>query len=135
MDGNLLEPPGSAEAAGGGRGDVDTRRHVHARAGRDRLPRRPRHSGTLAVEKSNDEFGFGVELSWVADREDVDGASPYGAIDGEDYFVTRVYGQTHLGERTILFGRIENLFDEEYSEADGYPALGLGFYGGARYSF
>lgn len=100
-----------------------------------RLPRRPRHSGTLAVEKRNDEFGFGVELSWVADREDVDGASPYGAIDGEDYFVTRVYGQTHLGERTILFGRIENLFDEEYSEADGYPALGLGFYGGARYSF
>jgi vitamin B12 transporter len=100
-----------------------------------RLPRRPRHSGTLAVEKRNDEFGFGVELSWVADREDVDGAFPYGAIEGEDYFVTRFYGQTHLGERTILYGRVENLFDEEYAEADGYPALGLGVYGGVRYSF
>ena len=100
-----------------------------------RLPRRPRHSGSLAVERRNEESGFGVELSWVADREDLDGAPPYGAIEGEDYLVVRVYGQTELGERASLYGRVENLFDEEYAEADGYPALGLGVYGGIRYSF
>jgi vitamin B12 transporter len=100
-----------------------------------RLLRRPRHSGSLAVERHNEESGFGVELSWVADREDLDGAPPYGSIEGEDYLVARVYGQTELGERASLYGRVENLFDEEYAEADGYPALGLGVYGGVRYSF
>ena len=56
-------------------------------------------------------------------------------FEGEDYLVVRVYGQTELGERASLYGRVENLFDEEYAEADGYPALGLGVYGGIRYSF
>ena len=100
-----------------------------------RLPRRPRHSGSLAVERRNEESGFGVELSWVADREDLGGAPLFGPIEGEDYLVARVYGQTELGERASLYGRVENLFDEEYAEADGYPALGLGVYGGIRYSF
>ena len=74
-----------------------------------RLPRRPRHSGSLAVERRNEESGFGVELSWVADREDLDGAPPYGAIEGEDYLVVRVYGQTELGERASLYGRVRTL--------------------------
>jgi len=100
-----------------------------------RLLRRPRHSGNFAVERRNDKFGFGFELSWVADREDVDGSPPYGSIEGDDYLLARVYGQTALSERASLYGRVENLFDEDYAEAEGYPALGLGIYGGVRYSF
>jgi outer membrane cobalamin receptor len=34
-----------------------------------------------------------------------------------------------------LFGRIENLMDEDYEEVDGYPALGRAVYAGLGFSF
>jgi len=31
--------------------------------------------------------------------------------------------------------RVENLFDKEYSEVHGYPALGRAFHAGLNYTF
>jgi len=52
---------------------------------------------------------------------------PYTRVD-----LAASYGAT---EYLQVFGRVENLFDEEYEEVDGYPALGIGVFCGVRYSF
>jgi vitamin B12 transporter len=94
-----------------------------------RLARRPRHTFSAAIEYQGEKATGGVELLSVSDRVD------YGLANGEDYVVARLYGNYELSSSLSLFGRVENLFDEEYEEVDGYPALGIGAFGGLRYSF
>jgi vitamin B12 transporter len=94
-----------------------------------RLARRPRHTFSAAIEYQGEKATGGVELLSVSDRVD------YGLAKGEDYVVARLYGSYELSSSLSLFGRVENLFDEEYVEVDGYPALGIGAFGGLRYSF
>ena len=94
-----------------------------------RLARRPRHTLSAAIEYQGEKAIGGVELLSVSDRVD------YGLAKGEDYVVARLYGSYELSSSLSLFGRVENLFDEEYEEVDGYPALGVGAFGGLRYSF
>ena len=38
-----------------------------------------------------------------------------------------MYGSTEIAEHMTLFARVENLFDEEYEEVNGYPGLGRAF--------
>ena len=45
------------------------------------------------------------------------------------------YAKHDWSEGLSFFGRVENLLDTEYEEVAGYPALGLGVFGGLRYSF
>ena len=70
------------------------------------------------LEKAN--IGLGVTY--------VDGAS-YGLANTTDsYTVTRAYGSYELNESITLFGRVENLFDEDYLLSDdGFlPITGQG---------
>ena len=61
--------------------------------------------------------------------------STWAEISGEDYVVARLYASRRFRDQLLCFARVENVFDEEYAEADGYPALGIGAFGGFRYSF
>jgi len=103
------------------------------------LDRRPKHSGSIGLEHSDESTVVGVEMVFRGDTREKnwDGVSPsYGSwIKADDYAVARLYAEHELKEDLSLFGRIENLFDEEYEEVDGYPALGIGAFGGLRYSF
>ena len=99
-----------------------------------RLVRRPRHAGDFALDYVRGGFAGGLEGRFVADRLDLDGGT-FATIRGEDYVVLRAYGSYRFGERWSLFGRLENLFDADYEEADGYPALGVGAFGGLSCSF
>ena len=94
-----------------------------------RLARRPRHTPSVAIDYKGEKVIGGAELLSVSDRMD------FGLAKGEDYVVARLYGSYELSSFLSLFGRVENLFDEEYEEVDGYPTLGVGAFGGLRYSF
>ena len=100
-----------------------------------RLLRRPRHSAAANLWH---DFGRGLRAgtgaSWVAGREDVH-ASTFGTIDGEDYFVARLYGAWEINEQLTFTARIENLFDESYEQVHGYPQPGVGVFGGVRWKF
>ncbi|MGJ8696062.1 MAG: TonB-dependent receptor plug domain-containing protein [Verrucomicrobiaceae bacterium] len=65
-----------------------------------------------------------VDVSYEAERWSAgagatytDGAT-YGFFPTDDRIVTRVYGEIEVSESFTLFGRIENLFDEEYLLSD-----------------
>lgn len=85
------------------------------------LPRRPEWSGSLVVDRVAERWSAGATVRHVGDRDDV-GAAPLGAYTVADFRA----GWT-AREWLAPFARIENLFDEEYEEAIGFPAPGRGF--------
>lgn len=99
-----------------------------------RLVRRPRHTlqgdvGWTPVEWLNISSAF----TYVQDREDgfataVQG--PFTITDLEDYFLARLAVRAEINEHLAVFGRIENLINDQYNEVAGFPALDQAFYGG-----
>ena len=100
----------------------------------ERLVRRPRFFGNLILQHSSQSNSLGAGLTWSNDVIDVDGGN-FSNIKGDDYLVLRLFGKHQINDEINVFGRIENLLDKEYEEVDGYPALGLGFYAGLKFSF
>lgn len=100
-----------------------------------RLLRRPRHSGSIDVwHEFGHGFSAGTGVAFVADREDVDAAS-FLTVDQPGYTVVRLYGTWQANPRLALKVRLENLLDRHYEEVNGYPALGLGAFGGVEWKF
>jgi len=98
-----------------------------------RLVRRPKHqvNATLAwlpVES----LRFGLSGNYVMDREDGFGAEQRRI---EDYLNLRLTAAWKINKHLEIFGRIDNLLDEEYQEVLGYPAYGRTFFGGVKVSF
>ena len=100
-----------------------------------RLLRRPRHTVSLDVHTLvGDKLTLGAGAYWVDDRLDIDAAT-FATIVGDDYFVARFYGSLAVSESLDLNVRIENAFDEDYSEVAGFPGRGFGVFGGLQYRF
>lgn len=100
-----------------------------------RLLRRPRHRGSL---DTSHEFGravlVGAGVAFSAQREDVN-ARTFRTVDQEDFTVVRAYASWQVSDRLAVKARLENLLDEKYEEVNGYPAVGLGAYGGIEWKF
>lgn len=99
-----------------------------------RLPRRPRNEAYV----SGSYLWFGklritAEAKFVNAREELNfsGAN----FDIEDYAFVNIAAEYQLNRNLTIFGRINNLTDEQYAEVLGFPALGRGVYGGLRVNF
>lgn len=93
------------------------------------LIRRPEH--TIDAEVSalfTRRFFAGFGLRFVGNR--VDSTGPL-----DDYATARLFGRYHVNEDLVVSARIENLFDKEYEEVAGYPALPIGAYAGIEWHF
>lgn len=100
-----------------------------------RLVRRPRHMLQLAADyQFTDALHAGIQATGHFDREDIDPVT-YLQVDGEDFFVVRLVADWAISDSVTLFARVENLLDETYAPAAGYPALGRAGYIGARWTF
>ena len=55
-----------------------------------------------------------------------------GLFDAAGYAVWSAGGSWRVSNRLELFARVENLFDRDYEEVFGYPALGRGALAGIR---
>ena len=99
-----------------------------------RLARRPRHLLQLsAIYQFTEDFSAGVQGVGHFDREDF---SPVFVLeDVEDYFVVRLVADWQVNDVWSIFARVENLLDESYAPAAGFPSLGRTGYIGARLSF
>jgi outer membrane cobalamin receptor len=96
------------------------------------LLRRPEHQLALSAGAGTDRFGVGGTLVVVGRRADSDFAG-LGLTENDGY--TRVDGRARLrlGRGFEAFVVAENLFDREYQEALGYPALGRSVRAGLRF--
>jgi vitamin B12 transporter len=64
----------------------------------------------------------------------------YDAVDSsgenmDDYEVLNLNAEYALTQGLSVYGRVENLLDEDYEEVPGYNTPGAAAYAGVRYSF
>ena len=97
----------------------------------DKLARRPDYVTTFGIEVYPVEsLTLGVSGTGVMRREDT------GHRDMGDYFVARAYGSWRFTRHFEVFGRVENIFDENYDASGiGYDGLPLAAYAGLRARF
>ncbi|MBZ6378303.1 MULTISPECIES: TonB-dependent receptor plug domain-containing protein [Pacificimonas] len=91
---------------------------------------RPEHSGTTALTVSpRDRFSVTARVRFSSDN-----AAAYGG-ETDGFVVTDLLGSLPLTDEVELFGRVTNLFDNEYQVQFGKNALGRSAYGGVRVNF
>jgi vitamin B12 transporter len=99
-----------------------------------RLPRRPRNevyiSGSYLWRK---RFRATVEAKFVNSREELNFGGPN--FDIEDYSFLNVAAEYEVNPHMSIYGRVDNLTGEHYSEVFGFPALGTACYGGMKLRF
>lgn len=99
-----------------------------------RLPRRPRNeiyvSATYLAWK---RLRMVVETKFVNAREELNFGGPN--FDIEDYSFVNIAAEYEFNPHFSIFGRINNLTNEHYSEVFGFPALGRAAYGGVKVRF
>jgi len=99
-----------------------------------RLPRRPRNevyvSGSYLWWK---KLRTTVEAKWVNAREELHFGLPN--FDIEDYNFVNIAAEYEINLHLSIFGRVDNVTGEHYSEVFGFPALGTAAYGGMKLRF
>jgi vitamin B12 transporter len=99
-----------------------------------RLPRRPRNEVYLSASYSwFEKLQTTLEAKWVNAREELNFGAPN--FDIEDYSFANFAAAYAWNSHLTIFGRIDNLTNEHYSEVFGFPALGRAVYVGVKWSF
>lgn len=102
-----------------------------------RLVRRPRHRGSIIFNYGQERFHMNLNANIVGKRDD------FGVVSGDDikeagYMKVDLASSYSLpwkvpGVKGLsLFGKIENLFNKKYEEADGFLARPINFLIGIR---
>ena len=112
--------------------------HTYLRAedadiGEDLL-RRPKHKASAALTLlPMDGASVTLDALYVGRRADGD-ALLFARITKGSYTVVNLAGDYRLGEHVRVFARVENLFDRDYEDPDGFAHPGLGAFVGVRLS-
>jgi len=103
------------------------------------LYRRPRHSGSASVAFISGRFDANLNGVFIGKRRDEDPAlfsrfdTKGRPIYNGGYTKLDLAGSYRLSPLVSLFGRIENLLNQDYEEVLGYPAYRLNFSAGMRF--
>ncbi len=97
--------------------------------GENFLPRRPELFGSIATIYDNKRITFGMQANFKQNTKE------NASVDADDYAIFRIFNNFEISDGLSLTSRIENLFDTQYEEVVGYPALGRAIHAGLRYSF
>lgn len=105
---------------------------------RQREVRRPMHSGSITAayvfyENRARVFGEAVFNGKMDDKAYVPAVAPRVTLD--PYTVVNVGGSFRFNDNFEAYGRVENLFDEEYEEVFGYNTQGRTAFFGVKGSF
>ena len=97
----------------------------------EKRPRRPEHLANLGLawQGLDGRLSLGVNARLSRDALETDG-QPL-----DDYEVVDINARFELFDGLDLYGRVENLFDEDYVEVRNFQTTGAAAYAGVRYSF
>jgi vitamin B12 transporter len=99
-----------------------------------RLPRRPRNEVYVSASYLwCKKLRTTIEAKFVNAREELNFGGPN--FDIEDYSFVNIAAEYEVNPHLSIFGRIDNLANEHYSEVFGFPALGRAVYGGVKVRF
>jgi len=106
-----------------------------------RLARRPRNSGNVILNYLQDALNVNLTVNIVGLRDDFRAAPPFGNTVTAGYGIVdmassyRLPWRMPLVKETSLIGKIQNLFNKRYDQADGFRAPPLNFLLGLRATF
>ena len=102
----------------------------------DPLLRRPRHQGSLEFSFTQPRFLVFTSVGARGRTLDIDPTfGTFGGLfDNPSYAVVDIGGSLQATTGVELIARIQNLLDNDYEEAFGFPALGRSFTAGIRVS-
>jgi len=99
-----------------------------------RLPRRPRNEVYVSTSYLWwKKLRTVVEAKFVNAREELNFGGPN--FDIEDYSFVNIAAEYEVNPHFSIFGRVDNVTNEHYSEVFGFPALGRAAYGGVKLRF
>ncbi|HVH48548.1 MAG TPA: TonB-dependent receptor [Sphingomicrobium sp.] len=99
---------------------------------RPRERRRPKHSGSLAVDGAKGALSYGVSLAYVGAHLDQRDSFPYDIVRLDSYWLASARLGYAVGHGAELFARVSNLFDARYQDVVGYRTEGRGIHAGIR---
>jgi len=100
----------------------------------NRLLRRPPHSGSLTLNAAYRRFGMTIGGYFSGVRTDADFLG-LGLTSNPGYARFDIATHYDLSHGISFYARAANLFDKQYQDALGYPALGRDVRAGVRYTF
>ena len=100
----------------------------------NRLIRRPANSGSLTLNAAFRRLNVTLGGYFTGVRTDSDFLG-LGLKRNPGYARFDLSGSYRLGRGVTLYARATNLFDKQYQDALGYPALGRDMRAGVRYTF
>jgi vitamin B12 transporter len=99
-----------------------------------RLPRRPRNEVYFSASYlCSKKLRMVAEAKFVNAREELNFGGPN--FDIEDYSLLNIAAEYEVTSHLSVFGRIDNVTNEHYSEVFGFPSLGRAAYGGVKLRF
>ncbi len=98
-----------------------------------RLLRRPLHKAATDIAyQLNPQTEIAIGANYTGTRDDIGFPTN---VELDDYVLIDLRLNHQASKAVKLFGRIENLFDEDYEEVRGYGTRGLGAYAGVSLDF
>ena len=92
--------------------------------------RRPRHSGSLAVDGSLGKWSYGASIAYVGSHLDRQEVAPFAIVRLDDYWLAGARIAYAVRPGLELFARGSNLLDERYEDSAGYRTEGRGLFVG-----
>lgn len=95
--------------------------------------RRPRHSGSIAVDGTSGRFSYGAAVAYTGARSDTDfDTFPAQPVTLHAYWLANARVAYRLAKGVELFARTSNAIDAHYEDAFGYRTERRGLYAGVR---
>jgi vitamin B12 transporter len=95
--------------------------------------RRPKHSGSVALDGSRRRLNYGVSLAYTGQRADTDfDAFPARSVRLDPYWLASARLGYEVGSQLELFGRVANAFDDRHQDVFGYRTEGRSVHVGLR---
>ena len=97
--------------------------------------RRPKHSGSIAVDGAHQRLTYGASIAYTGERQDTDFDSfPARAVRLEPYWLAGARIGYRLAPQVELFARMANAFDDRHQDVFGYRTEGRSIYAGLRFA-
>jgi vitamin B12 transporter len=82
-----------------------------------------------------EDLGISLDVAQIGERDDLDFATfPAARVTLDSYTLVNLAAGFRITPRVRLFGRLENLLDEQYEDVLGYGVQGFGGYAGVKFS-
>ena len=105
----------------------------NAAAGRVKEKRRPKHSGSVAIDGASGRFSYGAAIAYTGEHMDTNfDVIPSVNVALDPYWLASMRLAYAITPRLEVFGRVANAFDAGYQDVVGYRTEGRSAFAGVR---